>query len=130
MRAKALWVAGYLRSARPTSRLRYRCCNEAWSWRRRLETASRPPATQYLGLCRLFVGDLVGAVELLEGGGRATPNQPSSEPAAFALSDVAVIWMLEGEIGRAISVYEEALAMTDEGGEIHGRVHTASGASG
>jgi DNA-binding CsgD family transcriptional regulator len=73
-------------------------------------------STQYLGLCKLFGGDLVGAAGLLE---QAFEMQieKGQRAAAFTLSDLAVTVMLGGDIGRAVRLYEEALAMTEQGGD-------------
>ena len=123
VRAKALWVAGYLALGQTDVEAAIPLLQRSLELAEATgDSESAAFATQYLGLCRLFVGDLVGAAELLE---QAVERHQTNRQraAAFALSDVAVIWMLEGEIGRAISVYEEALAMTDEGGDPWTRAH-------
>ena len=123
VRAKALWVAGYLALGQTDVEAAIPLLQRSLELAEATgDSESAAFATQYLGLCRLFVGDLVGAAELLE---EAVQRHQTNRQraAAFALSDVAVIWMLEGEIGRAISTYEEALAMTDEGGDPWTRAH-------
>jgi non-specific serine/threonine protein kinase len=43
--------------------------------------------------------------------------------AAFTLSDLAVTVMLKGDLGRAVRLYEQALAMTERGGDPWTRSH-------
>jgi DNA-binding CsgD family transcriptional regulator len=68
------------------------------------------------------VGDLVGAAGLLE---RAFEMQieRGERVAAFTLSDLAVTVMLEGDNKRAVRLYEEALALTEQGGDPWTRSH-------
>ena len=73
-------------------------------------------ATQYAGLCRLFGGDLAGAAQAME---RAFEMHTGngSPVAAFALTDQAVAVMLAGDTARAAALYEQALALVDQGGD-------------
>ncbi len=123
VRAKALWVAGYLALGQTDVEAATPLLEES------LDLApvtgdqeSAAFSTQYLGLCKLFVGELVGAAGLLD---RAFEMQieRGERVAAFTLSDLAVTVMLEGEIERAVRLYEEALAMTEQGGDPWTRSH-------
>jgi non-specific serine/threonine protein kinase len=123
VRAKALWVAGYLALGQTDVEAAAPLLQESLELAEK--TGDREPpafATQYLGLCRLFVGDLAGAAELLE---RAFEmhREIGQGAAAFTLSDLAVTVMLEGDIGQAIRLYEKALAMTERGGDPWTRSH-------
>ena len=107
VRAKALWVAGYLALGQTDVEAAIPLLQRSLELAEATgDSESAAFATQYLGLCRLFVGDLVGAAELLE---EAVQRHQTNRQraAAFALSDVAVIWMLEGELGRAIATYKD-----------------------
>ena len=114
VRAKSLWVAGYLAlgqvdadAAAPL----LEASVELGTGLADLESVAF--ATQYLGLCALFTGDLAVAAETLERafelhtrcGGRA---------AAFTLTDLAITLMLAGETSRAADLYERSLAMAED----------------
>ena len=123
VRAKGLWVAGYLALGQTDVEAAAPLLQES------LELAATTGdqesvafATQYLGLCKLFVGDLAEAAEHLE---QAFEMQVESgqRAAAFTLSDLAVTAMLGGDIGRAVRLYEKALAMTKQGGDPWTRSH-------
>ena len=123
VRAKALWVAGYLALGQTDAEAAGPLLQQS------LELAapvgdyeSAAFATQYLGLCRLFTGDLAGAGEHFE---RAFEMHRDSgqRVAAFTLSDLAVTEMLKGDLGRAVRLYEQALAMTERDGDPWTRSH-------
>jgi non-specific serine/threonine protein kinase len=123
VRAKALWVAGYLalgqtdvEAAAPLLEQSLELAGAAG------DHESAAFATQYLGLCSLFTGDLAGAGEHFE---RAFEmhSERGHRVAAFTLSDLAVTVMLKGDLGRAIRLYEQALAMTERGGDPWTRSH-------
>jgi non-specific serine/threonine protein kinase len=123
VRAKGLWVGGYLALGQTDVEAAGPLLQESLD----LATASGDQesaafATQYLGLCRLFVGDLAGAAEHLA---NAFEMQRSigQRAAAFTLSDLAITVMLGGDLGRAVGLYEEALAMTERGGDPWTRSH-------
>jgi non-specific serine/threonine protein kinase len=126
-RAKALWVAGYLALGQTDVEAAAPLLQESLDLATTIgDHASAAFATQYLGLCRLFAGDLAGAAELLE---QAFEMQAEigQRAAAFTLSDLAVTAMLEGDIGRAVHLYEKALAMTERGGDPWTRSHALWG---
>jgi non-specific serine/threonine protein kinase len=123
VRAKALWVAGYLALGQTDVEAAAPLLEESLDLAAKTgDQESAAFATQYLGLCRLFAGDLAGAAEHLE---QAFEMQRDSgqRVAAFTLSDLAVTVMLGGDIGRAVDVYERALAMTEQGGDPWTRSH-------
>src|SRR5918999_5549116 len=112
VRAKALWVAGYLALGQTDVEAATPLLEESLDLAASTgDQESVAFATQYLGLCKLFVGDLVEAAEHLE---QAFEMQTESgqRVASFTLSDLAVTAMLGGDIGRAVRLYEKALAMT------------------
>jgi non-specific serine/threonine protein kinase len=123
VRARTLWVAGYLALGQTDVEAAAPLLHESID----LATASGDDesvafATQYLGLCNLFLGDLPEAAEDLE---KAFEMQQGSgqRAAAFTLSDLAVTVMLGGDITRALRLYEQALAMTERGGDPWTRAH-------
>jgi predicted ATPase/DNA-binding CsgD family transcriptional regulator len=123
VRAKTLWVAGYLALGQTDVESAAPLLHGSID----LATASGDDesvafATQYLGLCDLFGGDLPGAAEHLEKA-FAMQQEIGQRAAAFTLSDLAVTVMLGGDIGRAIRLYEQALAMTERGGDPWTRAH-------
>jgi DNA-binding CsgD family transcriptional regulator len=123
VRAKALWVAGYLALGQTDVEAATPLLEESLDLAAVTgDQESAAFSTQYLGLCKLFVGDLVGAAGLLE---RAFEMQieRGERVAAFTLSDLAVTVMLGGDIERAVRLYEEALAMTEQGGDPWTRSH-------
>lgn len=127
VKAKALWVAGYLALGQTDVEAAAPLLQESLDLATRIgDQESAAFATQYLGLCRLFVGDLAGAAELLE---QAFEMQAEigQRTAAFTLSDLAVTAMLGGDIGRAVRLYEKALAMTERGGDPWTRSHALWG---
>jgi non-specific serine/threonine protein kinase len=70
-------------------------------------------AIQYLGLCKLFGGDFLGAVEALE---RAFDMhiRNGERAAAFTLTDLAITFMLTGDTAAASALYERALAIAED----------------
>lgn len=123
VRPKALWVAGYLALGQTDVEAAAPLLQESLDVATKSgDRESAAFATQYLGLHRLFVGDLQGAAEHLE---HAFEMQRESgeRAAAFTLSDLAVTVMVGGDIGRAGGLYERALAMTEQGGDPWTRSH-------
>ena len=123
VRAKALWVAGYLALGQTDVEAATPLLEESLDLAAVTgDQESAAFSTQYLGLCKLFVGDLVGAAGLLE---RAFEMQieRGERVAAFTLSDLAVTVMLGGDNERAVHLYEEALAMAEQGGDPWTRSH-------
>ena len=123
VRAKALWVAGYLALGQTDVEAAAPLLQDSLDLARTTgEQESAAFATQYLGLCRLFVGDLAGAAEHLQQAFEMH-REIGQGAAAFTLSDLAVTVMLEGDIGRAVRLYEEALTMAERGGDPWTRSH-------
>jgi non-specific serine/threonine protein kinase len=122
-RPRALWVLAFLAlgqtdvvAALP---LLHHCLEAANAIR---DDESVAFATQYLGLARLFQGDLPGAAERLEEA-FARHRQRGDRLAAFALSDLGVAVMLSGDLQRAVRIYEHALSMTEPDGDPWTRGH-------
>lgn len=123
VRAKALWVAGYLALGQSDVEAAAPLLQESVDLATTTgDQESAAFATQYLGLCRLFVGDLIGAAERFE---QALEMQRriGQPAAAFTLSDLAFTVMLGADTGRAVRLYEKALAMTERGGDPWTRSH-------
>jgi non-specific serine/threonine protein kinase len=126
-RAKALWVAGYLALGQTDVEAAAPLLKESLDLATRIGgRESAAFATQYLGLCRLFGGDLDGAAEHLEHAFEMQ-RETGERAAAFTLSDLAVTVMLQGDLGRAVDLYEKALAMTERGGDPWTRSHSLWG---
>lgn len=113
MRAKALWVSGYLALAQTDGDAAAPLLQEGVDAGDTSDPESVAFATQYLGLCALFGGDFQGAADALErafvlhvrnGGGAA----------AFPLADLAITIMLTGDTARASGLYARALAMAED----------------
>lgn len=122
VRPRALWVAGYLALGQTDVDAASPLLRESLDLATELgDRASTAFATQYLGLCSLFGGDLHEAAALLESA--VEMHREVRQPAAFALSDLAAAVMFGGDLPRAIRHYEDALAMTDEGGDPWTRSH-------
>ena len=122
-RARSLWVAGYLALGQNDVEAAVPLLEQSQELAGAIgDPESAAFATQYLGLARLFIGDLSGATALLE---EAFESQQriGQQAAAFTLSDVATTRMLGGDPGGARTLYEKALAMTDEGGDPWTRAH-------
>jgi predicted ATPase/DNA-binding CsgD family transcriptional regulator len=127
VRAKTLWVAGYLALGQTDVEAAAPLLQESLDLATRIgDQESAAFASQYLGLCRLFVGDLAGAAELLEQTFE-TQAEIGQRAAAFTLSDLAVTAMLGGDLRRAVRLYEKALAMTERGGDPWTRSHALWG---
>jgi predicted ATPase/DNA-binding CsgD family transcriptional regulator len=123
VRARGLWVAGYLALGQTDVEAAAPLLQESHDLATELDDKeSAAFATQYLGLCRLFAGDLAGAADLLEQAFEMH-REIGHPAAAFTLSDLAVTAMLEGDLPRAIDLYERALAMTERGGDPWTRSH-------
>jgi DNA-binding CsgD family transcriptional regulator len=123
VRAKALWVAGYLALGQTDVEAAAPLLQESVDLATTTgDQESAAFAIQYFGLCRLLVGDLNGAAERLEQAFQMQ-RQLGQPAAAFTLSDLAVTVMLGGDIGRAVRLYEKALAMTERGGDPWTRSH-------
>ena len=128
VRAKALWVAGYLAVAQTDAEAAAPLLQAAAETGRGSgDLESVAFATQYGGLCRLFGGDLSGAAETLEQAFELHTRN-GSPTAAFALTDLAVAVMLAGDTARAAGLYDRALALVDEGGDPWTRSHCLWGA--
>jgi predicted ATPase/DNA-binding CsgD family transcriptional regulator len=117
VRARALWVAGYLALGQTDFEAAEPLLKESLDLATSVgDRESAAFATQYLGLCRLFAGDLTRAAELF--GGAFDMQRTIGQPAAaFTLSDVAATAMLRGDLGLALCLYEKALGMTENGGD-------------
>jgi predicted ATPase/DNA-binding CsgD family transcriptional regulator len=123
LKARALWVAGYLALGQTDVQAAAPLLQESLDLATKLgDREAAAFATQYLGLSRLFAGDLAGASRLLE---QAFDMQrKAGHPvAAFTLSDLAAAAMLGGDLGRATQLYGQALAMMEEGGDPWTRSH-------
>jgi predicted ATPase/DNA-binding CsgD family transcriptional regulator len=123
VRAKALWVAGYLALGQTDGDAAEPMLREALDLAREIgNEESAAFATQYLGLCRLFAGDTDegGALfaEAFE-----SQRQLGEGAAAFTLSDLATTRMFKGNLRDATNLYERALAMTEDGGDPWTRSH-------
>ena len=128
VRAKALWVAGYLAVSQADVDAAMPLLEAAVEAGARAgDEESVAFATQYLGLCRLFSGDLPAAEDLLS---RALQmhNRQGGRAAHFTLVDLAVTVMLAGDLDRAAGLYTDALAMTAHGGDPWTRAHALWGA--
>jgi predicted ATPase/DNA-binding CsgD family transcriptional regulator/Tfp pilus assembly protein PilF len=127
VRARALWVAGYLALGQTDFEPAKPLLQESLDVATKVgDRGSAAFATQYLGLCRLFAGDFTGAAELF--GQALEMHQTIGQPAAaFTLSDLAATAMLRGNHGDAIRLYERALAMTDQSGDPWTRSHSMWG---
>jgi predicted ATPase/DNA-binding CsgD family transcriptional regulator len=115
LRARALWVAGYLALGQSDAEAAAPLLQQSLELATNMgDRASAAFATQYLGLCSLFSGDVAGAAELFR---RAFEMQRQIEEpsAAFTLSDFAFTRVLTGEPAQAITLYEHALGMTENG---------------
>jgi non-specific serine/threonine protein kinase len=123
VRARGLWMAGYLALGQNDVDAGAPLLEQSLE----LATAigdgeSAAFAMQYLGLSRLFLGDLTGATALLEEAFERH-QRIGQGAAAFTLSDVATARMLGGDPGYAMTLYEKALAMTEKGGDPWTRAH-------
>jgi predicted ATPase len=117
VRAKALWVAGYLALGQTDVESAAPLLQESLDLAAATgDGESGAFSTQYLGLCMLFRGDLAGAEEHLEKAFKMQ-TEGGKRTAAFTLSDLAVTVMLGGDIERAVRLYEQALAMTEQDGD-------------
>jgi predicted ATPase len=117
VRAKALWVAGYLALGQTDVEAAAPLLQESLDLAAMTgDQESAAFSTQYLGLCKLFGSDLAGAAGHLEQAYEMQLER-GQRAAAFTLSDLAVTVMLGGDIERAVRLYEEALAMTEQGGD-------------
>ena len=128
VRARALWVAGYLAVAQMDADAAAPLLEagvEVGTAAGDLESVGF--AMQYLGLCRLFKGDLTGAAEALEHAFDLQSHH-GGQGAAFALTDLAVTVMLAGDTARAADLYEQALAMAERAGDAWTRSHGLWGA--
>lgn len=114
IRAKALWVAGYVALSQidpdAATPLLHASIELGSQWE---DGESVAFATQYLGLCALFSGDLAGAADAFE---RAFElhNRHGGRAAAFTLTDLAITLMLTGDLARAGELYDQALAMAGD----------------
>jgi predicted ATPase/DNA-binding CsgD family transcriptional regulator len=123
LRARALWVAGYLALGQTDVEAAAPLLRESLDLATELgDRESAAFATQYLGLCSLFAGDLAAAGDLLEQA-FDMHREIGHSVAAFTLADLAATAMLRGDLGRAIRLYEKALAMTKPGGDPWTRSH-------
>lgn len=116
-RPKTLWVAGYLGVAQGDLDAGLTALHAAVeAARERGDAEGEAFATQYLGLSRLFAGELSAAEELLE---RAYRKHLAvgSRTAVFALTDLAVTVMLAGEVSRALDLYAVAWRTGGEDGD-------------
>jgi predicted ATPase/DNA-binding CsgD family transcriptional regulator len=123
VRARALWVAGYLALGQTDAEAAAPLLQNSLELATNIgDRASAAFATQYLGLSRLFAGDLGGAAELFQ---RAFEmHREVGEPtAAFTLSDLAFTRVFGGDLGEAIALYEQALGMMEHGGDPWTRSH-------
>jgi len=127
VRARALWVAGYLALGQTDAEAAEPLLRESLELATDIgDRASAAFATQYLGLSGLFAGDLTGAAECFQ---RAFEmHREVGEPsAAFTLSDLAFTQVLGGDLARAIALYEQALRMMEGGGDPWTRSHSLWG---
>lgn len=123
LKARGLWVAGYLALGQTDVEAAAPLLRESLDLATELgDRQSAAFATQYLGLCSLFAGDLAEASELLEQA-FDMHREVGSHAAPFTLSDLGVTAMLGGDLPRAIDLYEQALAMTERGGDPWTRSH-------
>ena len=128
VRAKALWVAGYLAVAQMDAAAAAPLLHASVSVAAALgDLESVGFATQYAGLCRLFDGDLAGAAHALEEAFELQ-SRHDGQGAAFALTDLAITVMLAGDTARAARLYERALALADDAGDQWTRSHCLWGA--
>lgn len=113
VRAKALWVAGYLALAQTDGEAAAPLLQDSIDAGDTSDPESVAFATQYLGLCALFGGDFQGAADGLE---RAFELHAArnSGAAAFTLTDLAITVMLAGDVARASGLYARALAMASD----------------
>jgi predicted ATPase/DNA-binding CsgD family transcriptional regulator len=123
LRAKALWVAGYLALGQTDSDAAAPLLRKGLELARAIgDEESAAFSTQYLGLCRLFAGDPESASALLAEAFESQ-RQIGQGAAAFTLSDLATTRMSQGDLGAAIDLYEKALVMTEDGGDPWTRAH-------
>jgi non-specific serine/threonine protein kinase len=123
VRPKALWVSAFLALGQSDVAAAVPLLTECLQLATEIEDdESMAFATQYLGLAKLFQGDLDGASSQL-GQAFAQHSAQGNPAAAFTLSDLAVTEMLTGEIDRAIGTYEHALSMTERDGDPWTRAH-------
>jgi predicted ATPase/DNA-binding CsgD family transcriptional regulator len=117
VRAKALWVAGYLALGQTDADAAEPLLREGLDLARAIgDTESAAFATQYLGLCRLFAADPEAATTLFAEAFESQ-LQLGEGAAAFTLSDLATTRMFQGDLRDAVDLYERALAMTEAGGD-------------
>ena len=113
-RPKALWVAGYLALAQTDVEAALPLLETSVD---AAETSDDSEAlafaTQYLGLCALFGGDLRGAAQALE---RAFEMhiQHGERAGAFTLADLAITAMLMGDTPGALALFEQALSLAED----------------
>ncbi len=123
VRARALWMAGYLAIAQGDVEQAEPLLRQGADVGTTLgDVESVAFANQYLGLCRLFSGDLTEAAGYLE---KALDLQRAGgqRGAAFTLTDLAVTLTIKGDLARAIPIYREALALVEQGGDPWTRAH-------
>lgn len=123
VRARALWMAGYLAIAQGDVEQAEPLLKEGVNVGTGLgDLESVAYANQYLGLCRLFSGDLTEAAAYLE---KALELQKAcgQRAAAFTLTDLAVTLTIKGDLARSISVYQQALALIQQGGDPWTQAH-------
>jgi non-specific serine/threonine protein kinase len=126
-RAKGLAVAGYLAVAQadPVSATPF--LNEAHALAEELrEPDTAAFATQYLGLVKMFRGDLDGAERLLRAAVAARRRLGQDRFAAFAMADVGAAAFFRGDLDRAGTAFSESLAL-NSGGDPWTRSHALWG---
>ncbi len=114
VRAKSLWVAGYLALGQVDADAASPLLHASIAVGTELEDLESVAfATQYLGLCALFTGDLDAAADALQ---RAfhLHSRYGGRAAAFTLTDLAITLMLAGETVRAGDLYAHALAIAED----------------
>lgn len=127
VRAKGLWVAGYLALGQGDAEEAATLLQEALEAGAAVgDDESVAFATQYLAQCRLFAGDLASAEQLFDRAYRMHRSN-AQRAASFALADLAVTVMLAGDLNRAVGLYEQTLERTAVGGDPWTRSHAGWG---
>jgi non-specific serine/threonine protein kinase len=115
-RARGLAVAGYLALARTDPASAVPLLQQALDLADALdEPAVAAFCTQYLGLARLFVGDLDGAETLLRHAASAYRRAGEDAFLAFVLADLGMVAFLRGDLDGAAGAFTGSLALTAGG---------------
>ena len=127
VRARALWVAGYLGLAQGDVEAAEALLGQSLALAHRLGSEGDLAfANQYLGQAALFRGDMARAADLFRSA--VDLHRRLSEPtAAFALSDLAIVTMMRGEPERAEALFEESIAAAAASGDRWTRSHALWG---